>query len=121
LIGIALVISGVLLALVAWEPYSTDPPAELNANNFTLVKVGMTQDEVEKLLGGPPGDYGRNKREQGFMTVEMFTGPQGSVEKVWFDDNNRFELFSTTRAKLSASTRERFLGQSPTPIGSGDS
>jgi hypothetical protein len=100
LIGIVLVISGVLLALLAWRVFSAGPGRQLNVDNFTLVKVGMTQDEVEVLLGGPPGDYGENKSDLAMMTLEGVIGPQGSVEKVWFDDHHRFELFFDDTGKV---------------------
>src|SRR5262245_4843878 len=53
--GLAL---GVLASLVA---IGLIPPRRvLNVEAFPLVQVGMTQDEVEALLGGPPGNYGRH-------------------------------------------------------------
>jgi hypothetical protein len=30
---------------------------QINWKNFERIKKGMTQDEVENILGAPPGDY----------------------------------------------------------------
>src|ERR1700733_12458305 len=34
------------------------PSSRLKAANFSRLKPGMTRVDVERLLGGPPGDYG---------------------------------------------------------------
>ena len=88
-----MVLAGVFLALLAWWTLSTVWGRQLNAEKFVLVKVGMTQGQVEELLGGPPGDYGRNRGGQCLSTLEGAFGRDGSVEKVWFDDNRRFEVW----------------------------
>jgi hypothetical protein len=43
-------------------------------------------------LGGPLGNYGENE-DGGIMTLEMYVAPPGSKEKIWCDDNNRFEIY----------------------------
>ena len=68
------------------------PTARLATENFALVKNGLTQTEVEALLGGPPGNFGRYANG-GFMTLEGYLSPPGSIELIWCDDNNRFEIY----------------------------
>jgi hypothetical protein len=65
----------------------------LATENFQLIRMGMSQAEVEKLLGGPPGDYGHNVGGWTVMTLEGVGGPPGSVERRWNDDSNFFEVF----------------------------
>jgi hypothetical protein len=65
----------------------------LNVESFSQIQFGMTQSEVEKLLGGPPGNYGRYSEKSGFMTLEGYFAPASAVEKVWCDDAHRFEVY----------------------------
>jgi hypothetical protein len=63
---------------------------------FYLITKAMTQAEVEALVGGPPGDYGNygvGWHNNGFMTAEAFLAPEGSIEKCWWDDTQRFEVW----------------------------
>jgi len=67
------------------------PHRSLRVDNFPLIRVGMPQAEVEDLLGGPPGNYGRYA--PGMMTAEGYLAPLGSTEKIWYDDCHRFEIY----------------------------
>ena len=84
----SLLLAGVILSFV-WLRASQ----RLNVENFSQIQQGMTQAEVEKLLGGPPGNYGRYSEKSGFMTLEGYFAPAGSVEKVWCNDKHRFEVY----------------------------
>jgi hypothetical protein len=68
-------------------------PRGLRAENYPLVREGLTRAEVEELLGGPPGNYGRYSTRSGWMTTEGSFGPPGSVEEVWCGDGNQFEVY----------------------------
>lgn len=59
--------------------------------NYPLIQLGMTQAEVELLLGGPPGNYG--VYANGFKSREEVAPPSGSVLRVGNDDRNMFELY----------------------------
>src|SRR5262249_48712387 len=63
LIGAALLLGG-LLAPTANKP--------LNVGGFCQIKVGMSLSEVEGLLGGPPGNYGRYAEGTSEMTLEGY-------------------------------------------------
>jgi hypothetical protein len=69
------------------------PPAgRLHVGIFSRVRKGMSQGEVEALLGGSPGNYGTPLAVAGFMTAEGYRRPPGSIEKVWCDDRNHLEI-----------------------------
>lgn len=67
---------------------------ELNVKNFSLIESGMTQAQVESLLGGPPGRYG-NSTGQGSMTMEghFFPSQQKTTVKKWNDKTHWFEVY----------------------------
>lgn len=85
--------SAAVLAAGALYWGGTPAPTPLGAENFAHVEVGMSQAEVEELLGGPPGNYGRYDSRNAMMTMEGYIHPPGSFERVWCDDNNRFEIY----------------------------
>jgi hypothetical protein len=78
---------------------STRPAVLASEADYYRIEEGMTQDEVEAILGGPPGDY----RSQTFHEVNFLAGslgmpPAGRMEEwlgnegkilVVFDDKNR--------------------------------
>ena len=67
----------------------------------------MTQTEVERLLGGPPGDYGRNW-EYAFASLEECLSPDNAIrEETWANDHTRLEIFfdGTTVSFRSTSGR----------------
>jgi hypothetical protein len=43
--------------------YPPTPQHRINKEGFEDIRFGMTLTEVEDVLGGPPGDYGRSKGE----------------------------------------------------------
>jgi len=86
----------------------------LRVENFTQLKIGMSQAQVEKLLGGAPGNYGQYSENSGFMTLERYPSPPGSIERVWFDDANRFELYFDAQSGQLVGQHERArYSQSP--------
>ena len=67
---------------------------ELNVKNFSLIESGMTQAQVESLLGGPPGHYG-NSNGQGYRTLEAVV-IQNNIKttiKTWNDKNHCFDVY----------------------------
>src|SRR5262249_1372949 len=59
--------------------------------NSSRLRTGMPQKQVEALLGGQPGNYGRYDSTTGITTAEGYLIPPASVERFWYDDSNRFE------------------------------
>ncbi len=69
--------------------------ARFHPENIARLQVGMTQAEVEELLGGPPGDYGV-WRTFGTHTMSMDVStivPAGSREAVWCDDDHFIRVY----------------------------
>lgn len=60
----------------------------------------MSQADVELLFGGPPGNYGNPELNDRLQTLEGVTAPPGSIEKLWFDDYNQFELYFNPSGRL---------------------
>ncbi len=63
------------------------PIQPLLSYNFEKIEFGMQRGEVEKLLGGPPGHYGRNL---GTPTMTAEGGPPSA--QIWTDDTNMLEV-----------------------------
>src|SRR4051812_39427748 len=55
LVGLSLLVAAVLA--VAYFGWSKPPAARITPAAVQSIKAGMTRMEVEKLLGGPPGEY----------------------------------------------------------------
>jgi hypothetical protein len=84
----------IAVAVVALVLFASVPPpaGRLHVENFSRVRNGMSQGEVEALLGGSPGNYGTPLAVAGWMTLEGYSGPPGSIVNVWRDDRNRLEI-----------------------------
>lgn len=87
LVAVALVIVGV------WPKGNPQPRARLQVENYDQIQIGMSQSEVEALLGGPPGNYGQHADGGWMMTLEGYISPTGSVERIWCDDSTRHEIY----------------------------
>ena len=90
-------------------------PPPLNVAGFDQVRAGMSMAEVELLLGGPPGDYGRYDGNA-MMTMEYFHGPAGSVEAQWFDDDNRLEVWFDQTGRVVSVHRRGGFARRPTTL-----
>ena len=89
-IGLALFGLAIILLLL---PYLAWHPRRLNHKGFEQIQNGMTQQEVESLLGGPPGIYYPSYCGAGWiMTAEKMVWPN-ATEVAWYDDRNRYEVW----------------------------
>jgi hypothetical protein len=91
----AILILGLLPLLIGflfWQFNIQIRGRRLVHENYTLVRMGMSQAEVEELLGGPPGNYGHTGTNP-IMSAEGYRVPSGAVERIWCDDSNRFEIY----------------------------
>jgi hypothetical protein len=101
-------------ALGYWALNPAAPPRQqLQTQNFPSVRAGMTQAEVERLLGGPPGNYGRYANGDGLMTLEGYIAPAGSVEKIWCDDAIRFEIYFDAQGRVVGQHKRASYQQTP--------
>lgn len=90
---------GVLILLAL--PYMVWHPRRLNHGGFERIEMGMTQLEVESLLGGPPGIYYPSYCGAGAtMTAEGYLGPGGAREALWYDDSKRFEILFDNKGRV---------------------
>ena len=89
------------------------PQRTLNVDSFPLIRAGMLQSEVEELLGGPPGNYGRYARGTSEMTCEDYLAPAGSTEKLWCDDGHRFEIYFDGAGRVVGIHRRAGYSQGP--------
>jgi hypothetical protein len=121
MLGLVLVVAvaAVVVAGIVLFPVETpDPPARksLNLEGFSQIRPFMTQAEVEALLGGPPGNYGRYSTGRRVMTMEAGPHPPGSVEKVWCDDKHCYEIcFDPESRVVSLHQRARYQQLEPPP------
>jgi hypothetical protein len=74
----------------------------LQVANYPSIRLGMTAAQVEELLGGPPGDYGRWWFGSISMSLEPVAVPPGSREAVWFNDDHRIEVSFNDGARVVA-------------------
>lgn len=106
-----LIVAAVFLSWYFSHPSA--PRRQLAHENFKSIHKGMSQAEVEELLGGPPGNYGRYVSGGSLMTCEGYIYPPGSIEKIWCDDSNRFEIYFNTSGSVVGLHRRASYQQSP--------
>jgi hypothetical protein len=106
-------VSFIATAHLLWQFGRPASHVRLAAENYPLIRVGMSQAEVEGLLGGPPGNYGRYAGGQSEMTAEGYWPPPGSVERIWCDDGNRFEICFDAGGRVVGHHRRAGYSQTP--------
>jgi hypothetical protein len=111
--AVPVVLAGTALLLIRLAALPESKP--LNVGGFYDVRVGMAQSEVEGLLGGPPGNYGRYAGGPAWMTLEGSPAPPGSVEKVWCDDAHRFEVYFDREGRVVGFHKRAGYSQRPGP------
>jgi hypothetical protein len=96
MIGIALMACVIVLCLFVGLLHRRFHP-----ENCTAIRPGMTLNEVEDLLGGPPGDYGWLWFGSSAMTLEGVVAPPGSTEMVWLNDDKRIEVYFDKQGRVT--------------------
>ena len=85
-------VTGCTLVVLA-APYLFWHPVWLNHGGYEQIQPGMTEPEVEQLMGGPPGMYYPTYLGAGgTMTEEGYDVPD-AAETVWSDDKRRYEIW----------------------------
>lgn len=79
---------------------------QINMERYDEIKLGMNREDVEEILGGPPGSYyttgeTRHRKEIHFPPPEL----SGCKEEFWAGNDFEISVFSTNRA----GSRERTL------------
>src|SRR5262249_61031581 len=88
----------IVIAFLLWQfcgpapSRRLEPSRRLAVENYALVRTGISQAEVEELLGGPPGNYGRFAGGGVHMTMEGYIPgpPPGAGERILWDDSDPF-------------------------------
>jgi hypothetical protein len=89
---------GILIVVIASQLWSLGVfYRRLAVKNYPLIRVGMSQDEVERLLGGPPGDYGNPIRDK---TFHLICQKISARSHFWWDDSNRIEVHFDTEGRV---------------------
>jgi hypothetical protein len=104
---------GLVIAFVLWRFTHHTPGRILASGNYPQVRLGMPQAEVERLLGGPPGNYGRYPGGRTDMTMEGYLSPSGAIERVWCDDSSRFEIYFDADGRVVGNHRRAGYSQEP--------
>ena len=112
IVGLALVLLAAAYFVLTWRPGAA-APRNLKVENFSRVEYGMTQAEVEELLGGPPGNYGAHAGGGNLMTMEGYVHPNDAVERVWCDDSHRFEIYFDAGGRVVGIHRRASYKQFP--------
>lgn len=105
----AFAVSFALFVLILWA-FNGQPGGRLVAENFCLVREGMTLVEVEQLLGGPAGNYGRNEKSS-YGSLEAFISPPGPAYREWTDDSHSLEIYFDTRYRVVGSHQRAIYRQ----------
>jgi hypothetical protein len=85
-----LVLAGILLALVAVAVWLCSPKkGDFDVAQFDQIRVGMTQPEVEDILGCPAGNYRRAAKVGSRVDSPS---PEGMRVKTWMNDRIRIDL-----------------------------
>jgi hypothetical protein len=96
----------VFIPFLLWQFSGLANSRRLATENFPLVRIGMIQDEVEELLGGPPGYYGKPRRD---MTLSLIVGSRcGGVTHLWEDDSNRIAVDFDVNGRVFRCDRQHF-------------
>lgn len=104
--------------VVLWATWPTASPMEMK---FNEIKVGMTLNECERLLGGPSGDYTGEAlvvydvttkpwplARQGFYTTHQWYGPTACLSAVVDDESGVIRaVWGGTRADVRGSLLAR--------------
>jgi hypothetical protein len=79
---------------------------------FALIKAGMTQAEVEALVGGPPGNYGvcTTGFSSGLASLEAARGPGACIEKCWWDDFHHFAVWFDSNNRVAGLDQTNYQG-----------
>ena len=72
--------------------------AQFHGERFQDVKRGMTEAEVETLLGAPPGDY--STRGYSILTYGIVIS-EGVRREKWIDDKHMYEVHYTHDNKVA--------------------
>jgi hypothetical protein len=120
MIVVVAVVAVALAIVIEGEQIFLEPAASaLRTTNFQQIKPGLTRTQVSELLGGPPGDYGKNADgmiESGDGSVnQVFYVPTSRAVKMenWQDDLSNFFVFFDDEGHVIAASRSNYVRRYP--------
>lgn len=84
----------VLITGFSFICYKVFQRPRLNHAGFAQVQIGMSLAKVERLMGGPEGNYRRGPgwvEQLGFASTVHYD--VGTIKRVWSDQKCRYEIF----------------------------
>ncbi len=101
------------LGCIAWlltaAPGALFSSTHLNVDGFFHVSPGMKLEEVQHLLGGGPGNFGKYSAQSGVQTLEGLVGPRGSDLRYWRDDQTAFAIAFVDERVVAKQKRARYV------------
>ena len=120
MIVVVAVVAVALAMVIEGEQIFLEPaPSALRTTNFRQIKPGLTRKQVFELLGGPPGDYGKNADgmiESGDGSVfQVFYVPTSRPVRMenWQDDLSNFFIFFDDEGHVIATSRSNCVRRYP--------
>ena len=107
-ISVLFLSSVLLVALCIWLWFP-----RLRYENYSRIQKGMTQAQVENLLGGPPGNYGFNQIEPNLAPFarSSYFPVLPSKSKTWFNDQIQLIIYFDTNGRVSHQQQQTFNRQ----------
>jgi hypothetical protein len=98
--ALVLATSVLALFLVAWFVLApVAKPNRLTLERYEEVAFGMTRDQVESVLGGPPGNYKTRTMASGLDRSSIrFIEPTATLR--WQDDRHAVEVIFDARGEV---------------------
>jgi hypothetical protein len=89
-----------VLGVVFWFGANVQKPCPVNVQpeSFDQLKLGMNENEIEAILGGPPGDY-RRRADIGYLfsssgnESQCLEGLSHVIRKEWNTDEYAIHIF----------------------------
>ena len=85
----------VMMASGVWFVLTQEPDHPLGRRNYRRIKVGMSRDDVEQILGGPPGVIGEAPRQTAYGQLIEQEGPVNDLggsegkPEIWYSDRGQ--------------------------------
>jgi hypothetical protein len=119
MVVVAVVAIALGMVIEGYRVFLEPGPSSLRATEFARIKPGLTREQVSDLLGGRPGDYGKNT--DGFSesgdgsVIQVFFVPTTRPVNVenWQDDRNHFFIFFDDNGHVVAASKSNYVRRYP--------
>ena len=108
-------VAGVLLVLF-FTVKATAPGLlgyRLSPAGFDQITPGMTYTQVERLIGGPPGNYGTHWFTTSHMSLEGSLHAGQGDEYSWSTDDARYEVYFDANGRVAGTHIRAMYSQQP--------